>query len=110
MPELEETLNSLFGTDRWKRILISPQNPEIALINLYREQLHEVAKVKYSWAFRVCTSEKVQTLYYLVHATNNFKGHKIMKEIMANQSVRGDFAYLGPEDIALTFPPKTVTH
>jgi len=45
-------------------------------------------------------SEKVQTLYYLLHATNNYKGHNIMKSIMYNQSAVGDFAYLGPEDIA----------
>jgi spore photoproduct lyase len=99
LPELEETLDNLFGTNKWKAVSTSLQKPEGALINLYRQQLHEMAKVKYSWAFRVCTSEKVQTLYYLVHATNNFKGHKIMKEIMANQNVQGDFAYLGPQDI-----------
>ncbi|MCL0088706.1 three-Cys-motif partner protein TcmP, partial [Dehalococcoidia bacterium] len=100
LPELEDTFNKLFGTNKWKAILDSSQKPEMALINLYREQLHEVAKVKYSWPFKVCTSEKVQTLYYLLHATNNYKGHSIMKGIMYKQSARGNFAYLGPEDIA----------
>ncbi|MBT9132726.1 MAG: Spore photoproduct lyase [Syntrophomonadaceae bacterium] len=99
LPELEDTFNKLFGTNKWKTILSSSQKPEIALINLYREQLHEAVKVRYSWAFRVCTSERVQTLYYLLHVTNNYKGHSIMKGIMHNQSARGDFAYLGPEDI-----------
>ncbi|MBA7696586.1 hypothetical protein ES703_105236 [subsurface metagenome] len=99
LPELEGTFNSLFGTDKWKGILAASQKPEVTLINLYREQLHEVAKVKYSWPFRICTSERVQTLYYLLHVTNNYKGHKIMKEIMANQSAQGNFAYLGPQDI-----------
>jgi len=101
LPELEDTFNSLFGTDEWKGILDFPQKREIALINLYRKRLHEVANVKYSWAFRVCTSEKVETLYYLIHATNNFKGHSIMKSIMFKQSAQGDFAYLGPQDIAM---------
>ncbi|MGB2878137.1 MAG: three-Cys-motif partner protein TcmP, partial [Dehalococcoidales bacterium] len=100
LPELEETFKTLFVTDKWKAILRSSQKPEVALINLYREQLHEVAKVKYSWAFRVCTSEKVQTLYYLIHSTNNIKGHLAMKTIMFNQSAQGDFAYLGPQDIS----------
>jgi spore photoproduct lyase len=99
LPELEETFNSLFGTNKWRGIINTSQKPEVALINLYREQLHEVAKVKYSWAFRVDTSAKVQTLYYLIHATNNFKGHSIMKGIMFNQSAQGNFAYLGPQDI-----------
>jgi len=100
LPELEDVFNKLFGTDRWKEILNSSvKKPEIALINLYREQLHDIANVKYSWPFRVCTSEKIQTLYYLLHVTNNFKGHSIMKNIMFNQSAEGNFAYLGPQDI-----------
>jgi spore photoproduct lyase len=99
LPELEDIFNKLFGTNKWRKILDSSQKPEFALINLYREQLHEDANVKYSWPFRVCTSEKVQTLYYLLHATNNLKGHSIMKNIMFNQSAEGNFAYLGPQDI-----------
>jgi len=99
LPELEETFNSLFGTDKLKSILASSQKPEMALIDLYREQLHAIAKVQYSWPFRVCTSEKVQTLYYLLHATNHYKGHSIMKQIMFRQSALGNFAYLGPQDI-----------
>jgi len=99
LPELEDTFNTLFGTEKWKGILASSQKPEIALIDLYREQLHEAARVKYSWPFRVCTPEKVQTLYYLLHVTNNYKGHSVMKTIMFNQSARGGFAYLGPQDV-----------
>ena len=108
LPKLEDTFNSLFGTDKWKAILASLQgwDREIALINLYREQLHEVANVKYSWPFRVCTFERMQTLYYLLHVTNNVKGHSIMKDIMFNQSVDGNFAYLGPKDIAARFQMK----
>jgi three-Cys-motif partner protein len=97
--ELEDTFNGLFGTDKWKGTIESSQKPEIALINLYREQLHNVANVKYSWPFRVCTSERVHTLYYLLHVTNHYKGHSIMKGIMFNQSGQGNFAYLGPQDI-----------
>jgi len=106
LPELEETFNCLFGTDKWKSILGSPQKPRTALINLYREQLHEAANVKYSWAFKVYTSEKLETLYYLIHATNNFKGHSIMKSIMFNQSAQGNFAYLGPHDVTARFQIK----
>lgn len=48
LPQLEDTFDRLFGTEKWKGILASSQKPEIALIDLYREQLHEVAEVKYS--------------------------------------------------------------
>jgi spore photoproduct lyase len=100
LPELQDTFNTLFGTDKWKRVMDFSQKPEIALIDLYGQQLHGVAKVRYSWPFRICTSGRVQTLYYLLHATNNYKGHSIMKGIMFNQSAQGNFAYLGPQDIA----------
>jgi spore photoproduct lyase len=99
LPELENIFNKLFGTNKWRNILDSSQKPELALMNLYREQLHEAANAKYSCPFRVCTSEKIQTLYYLLHVTNNFKGHSIMKNIMFKQSAEGNFAYLGPEEV-----------
>lgn len=98
--KLKETFNELFGNDGWKEIVETKENQEIALIDLYRQNLHEDAKLKYSWSFRVCTPEKQQTLYYLIHATNNFKGHSIMKDVMYKQSVEGNFAYLGPTDLS----------
>ena len=47
------------------------QKRDKALLDLYLKSLHEVAGVKYAWAFRVCMDEKYQTLYYLIHATNH---------------------------------------
>jgi hypothetical protein len=82
-----------------EKILCSTQKPELVLINLYREQLYELANVRYSWPFTVCTLEKVQTLYYLLRVTNNLKGHSIAKNIMFNQSAEDNFAYLGLEEI-----------
>ena len=65
--KLNGLFTDLFGNDKWKDILnLNRRSPEIELINLYRENLHIEAGVNYSWAFRVCTSEKVQTLYYLI--------------------------------------------
>lgn len=105
--KLDETFSGLFGNNRWKDILESSnENVELALRDLYRENLHTEANVKYTWAFRVSTSEKVQTLYYLIHATNNLKGHSIMKNIMYNQSAVGNFAYLGPKDLAARYQTK----
>jgi spore photoproduct lyase len=98
-PQLANTLTELFGTEEWTELVQMPDR-EKALIELYRKQLHKAAQVQYSWHFRVCESGKLRTLYYLIHATNNFRGHSIMKGIMYNQSAQGDFAYLGPQDIA----------
>ena len=98
-PQLRDTFTELFGTEEWKN-LIQLADREKALIELYRKQLHKAAGVRYSWHFRISESEELRTLYYLVHVTNNIKGHYIMKGIMFNQSVLGSFAYLGPEDIS----------
>jgi len=98
-PKLRDTFSELFGTEEWKSVIKLP-NREKALIELFRKQLHEDVGVKYSLCFRVSESDKLKTLYYLIHSTNNFKGHTIMKSIMFNQSVLGSFAYLGPKDIA----------
>ena len=98
-PLLKDTLTELFGTEEW-RIIIELPDREKALIELYRKKLHEIAGVRYSLHFRICESERLITLYYLIHATNNIKGHKIMKGIMFNQSVDGSFAYLGPNDVS----------
>lgn len=97
--QLKDTFTGLFDSEEWKDVMNLPDR-EKALIELYRKQLHEIAGVKYSWCFRVSESNKSRTLYYLIHATNNFKGHSIMKGIMFNQSALGSFAYLGPKDIS----------
>lgn len=101
-PRLKDIFFELFGTNEWESIIKLP-NRERALIELYRKQLHESGGVKYSLSFRVSESERLKTLYYLIHATNHFKGHSIMKGIMFNQSAIGSFAYLGPKDISERF-------
>lgn len=101
-PKLATTFTSLFGTDAWKGVIGLP-DPEKRVIELYRAQLHEAAGAKYGWHFRVCETDRLRTLHHLVHATNNFTGHKIMKDIMFEQSAQGSFAYLGPQDVTLRY-------
>jgi len=100
----EEIFNKLFGTDDWKKAIKNSNNREQSLINLYLRQLHESAKIQYSNVFKVCATERCQTLYYLIHATNNLKGHIIMKDIMYNLNESHNFAYLGPEDAFNNWP------
>ena len=97
--ELEPTIDELFGTDRWRecRERIGGQR-EHCLRELYITQLREQAGAKYVWPFKVRMTEKRQTLYYLIHATNHFRGLDIMKGIMYRQGAGGTFAYLGPDD------------
>ena len=101
---VEDVFDELFGTPVWRAILeknLKHGDREHALRDLYISQLREEAKVKFAWPFRVCMDEKTLTLYYLIHATNNFKGLYVMKGVMYGQGAGGTFAYLGPE----TSPP-----
>jgi three-Cys-motif partner protein len=92
--------DELFGTKEWCSISqkYSGTQREYELLKLYRRQLHQAANVKYTWPFNVRMTEQRRTIYYLIHATNNFKGLKLMKDIMYNQGAEGIFSYLGPEE------------
>ena len=97
--DLEEAFDRLFGTSEWRRIVSSnktAQAKEQELRDLYVAQLRALgSKVT---LFRVSMDEKLQTLYYMVHATNNPKGRRLMKDVMHGQGANGVFAYLGPQD------------
>lgn len=99
-PNREEVLTQLFGTDAWREIPSSTAGREIAIRDLYVQQLRKETRTQYIWTFRVCMDEKRQTIYYLVHATNHLRGIQLMKGIMRNQGkgIPGSFAFLGPED------------
>lgn len=77
---------------------------EHALLKLYRDQLHEGAHVKCTLPFKISADERLQTTYYLIHATNHSKGCELMKEIMYKAGTEGRFGYLGPAEgqLALT--------
>lgn len=95
--DLEFAFDELFGTYEW-RSLKDEQVREKSLMELYIQQLRQETVAKYSWAFRVCADERIQTTYYLIHGTGNFKGLQIMKDIMYREGAAGMFAYLGPAD------------
>lgn len=99
--KFEEVLHELYGVTDWKSLYNIPdwQKRDQALKDLYIQCLRENAKVKFTFAFRLCMDEKYQTLYYLIYATNNFDGLFIMKSIMYNQGSSGTFAYLGPNEV-----------
>lgn len=98
----EKNMNTLFGNDKWKDLLaINDKERQTALRDLYVDNLIETGAAKYVWPFRVCQDDKRITLYYLIYATNNFKGLDIMKGIMYNQNEY--FAYLGPDEHVYQF-------
>jgi len=99
LPQLAGQMTELYGGDCRKQLPPSGDRRQ-ALVELYRSQLHDVAGAKYSLHFKLCESDSADTLYHLIHANNNFKGHEIMKGVMYNQGVNGTFAYLGRNDLS----------
>ncbi len=98
-PQLTDTFDGLFGTGDWRHIVQSNQAgaaKERELLELYVAQLQSLGCMVTS--FRVCMDEKVQTIYYMVHATNHPKGRRLMKDVMYRQGSEGVFAYMGPQD------------
>ncbi|WP_292464545.1 three-Cys-motif partner protein TcmP [Methanolobus sp.] len=71
---------------------------EAALLKIYRDQLHQGANVKFTFPFKVNSDGKLRTTYYLIHATNNFKGCEVMKNVMYNAGTKKQFGYLGPAE------------
>lgn len=99
LPNQVENMNRLFGGDSWKELSgYSGKERQDALRDLYMNNLIESGSAKYVWPFRICEDDRCATLYYLIYATNHFKGFDVMKSIMFNQS--SHFAFLGPEEHA----------
>ena len=100
-PKHQLSIEDLFGLDDVMAEIdsnYSNLDKITALLKLYRKQLHENAGVKFTYPFKVNADDKLQTTYYLIHATNNLLGCEIMKEIMHNAGTKGRFGYLGPAE------------
>lgn len=76
----------------------SDLSQEHALLKLYRDRLHSVGNVKYTFPFKMDADERLQTTYYLIHCTNSPLGCEIMKNIMYKSGTEGRFGYFGPAE------------
>lgn len=85
----ESQLEELFGCPDFKKVNKTSDSEEKQhyLVNLYCEQLRNTAGAKYVMPFRINTPEKgARPKYYLIHASNNKKALKVMKDNMAKVS------------------------
>lgn len=94
-----ESITRILGTDEWRDIPEGVDKGE-EILKIYRRQLREVAGVEYVWPFEMKMVDRSETVYYLIHATNHFRGFKIMKDVMFNAGAEDRFAYLGPDHYA----------
>lgn len=77
----QNALSTLFGLDNVVEVLHRDYpgiTPDQALLALYRDNLHSRANVSFTMPYRVNMTEKRDTLYYLLHASNHFKAFRLM--------------------------------
>lgn len=83
-PKVKSTITRLFGTTEYKKA-----KNEVELIEIYKRQISQ--KETYVWYFKNKFPTQDRTLYYLVYATRNLTGFKIMKEVMFSEESKRYF-------------------
>lgn len=92
-PKVEGTIAKLFGTPDYKKA-----RKESDLIKLYKAQVRKTGA--FVWYFRNRFPRKNRTFYYLVYATKNITGFKIMKDVMFSEQSKRFFEPDLFEDVA----------
>jgi len=82
-PASPELLDAFFGGPEWR------DKRKLDLLRLYLDRLRHDGALTY--CFRNKFPAKDQTLYYLVYATRVFLAFKIMKDVMRNKELEGQF-------------------
>lgn len=79
-PELERSLNDLFGGPGW-RVLLERPNREDAILDFYRDRVRRAGCLRYVTATRIKKPTQGRTYFHLVYATGHAKGlvefHKV---------------------------------
>lgn len=92
----EPHLNSLFGTDKWKKILkdqeLSSYDKVWKLHDLYKSQLKSVANIEFVQSF-LMKNEFNKPDYFLFFGSNNSLGFEKMKEAMWKINPQGEFEF-----------------
>jgi len=83
-PKVESTIIKLFGTPDYKKA-----KNELDLIKLYKQKIRRTGS--FVWYFRNKFPKKNRTFYYLVYATKNIIGFKIMKNVMFSEQSKRHF-------------------
>lgn len=96
-PDKEDAITRALGTNDWTHIreLNESENIEEEILKLYTSKLKDNSEINYVFPFQMMHPDRRLTAYYLIHATKNFKGLKVMKDIMFGSGSEDNFAYLG---------------
>jgi three-Cys-motif partner protein len=85
MENVEAPLTELFGGNSWRECQGAP-DPDRCLVQRYGDGIRRNGVARWATPFQVYEDERRQTLYYLVHLTDNARGMREMKEAMVETS------------------------
>jgi three-Cys-motif partner protein len=96
LPQEEKALIKLFGSSNWKKELANEgQEGQEKFAGFYKKILKENG-IEYVLPFTMSESDRKLTLYYLIHACNNLKAIRLMKDEMSKISPH--LKYYGPDE------------
>jgi three-Cys-motif partner protein len=79
----DRAMNSLFGTDRWKKaIKLEGEERSAFLLSLFEDQLRQGGRVRYVCSFEIRTDQGRE--YRLIFASDHERGLGLMKRAMWN--------------------------
>ncbi len=100
-PQIEKTLNDLFGCEDWKNIRpLKGQAREESIVDLYRLQLKKFSR--FVCYYRLSFPSKARTYYCIFHLTNHILGCSIMKSCFGKYNF-GRVEYRGRYSGQMTF-------
>jgi len=85
----EQQLIEQFGDDKFKdaKTIFSPERRQAYLLNLYINNLQQIAGAKFVMPFRINTpDQRTRPRFYLIHVSKNIKALRLMKDNMAKVS------------------------
>jgi len=91
----EALLTEVFGDDQWKMFSVEDQTFSAlcrSLLDLYKAKLAKISGVRYIFSFEM-RSQKSALNYFLVFASQHYRGLEKMKEAMRTMDQTGDYQF-----------------
>lgn len=100
----ERSLDELFATERWREVreIKDSETRRAFILDLYTQQLKDVAGAKYVLTFEM-VNKFGQPEYHLVYGTTNIKGIEVMKDAMYSVDRRMNYRFSDRERRGQTY-------
>jgi three-Cys-motif partner protein len=79
-PRIEASLDDFFGTNLWRELRDHP-NREIAIINLYAEQVRAIGEFPYVTSTKILKPLHERAYFHLIYATRSSKGIEKFRDV-----------------------------